>query len=98
MTIYFVKCGDMYLADLLKGEIDTVVLKSEMTGAEIFEDLSIAQGWADKTGGHIESYVNHVEMKECPVGAEHSEAFAEEAEKLFSNFLEKTNRQNLFQK
>lgn len=56
MKIYFVKCGDMYLADLFEGEIGTVVLKSKMTGAEVFEDLSIAQVWADKTGGLVEAY------------------------------------------
>ena len=56
MKIYFVKCGDMYLADLLKGEVGTVVLKSEMTGAEIFADLSAAQSWADQTGGVVEVF------------------------------------------
>ena len=31
MKIYFVKCGDMYLADLLEGEIGTVVLDVQRT-------------------------------------------------------------------
>lgn len=94
MKIYFVKCGDMYLADLLEGEIGTVVLKSKMTGAEVFVDLSIAQVWADNTGGEVICY----QKEECSVSAEHSEEFTEEAEKLFRTFAKNTNRQNLFQK